>query len=476
MNRYAKYFLLGLALIFISAGSLSAKPKAKYVFYFIGDGMGLNEVLGASIYASQMEGIEDGYKAFSFTQFPVVTIATNRSSFSYITDSSAAGTALASGEKTGNGMIGVKSDGTTPVNSIAYYAKQAGYKVGITSNVGVNHATPGSFYGHDKSRNSYYNIGLQLPESHFDFFAGSNFLTDQKDPGKPLLPAVARKAGYTVAYGVDQYQKLKDKTSKMILFQSDSTKTDVPYRIDRKPGDLSLSQITECAVDFLSKDNNKGFFLMVEGGKIDGGGHSNDVLAAFSEVIDLSDAVEVAMDFYRKHPQETLIVVTADHETGGLAMGAAGMYELNYKVLLNRKASKDVISLKIGALRQEKNNKVSWPEIQALLQEYLGFWKEVPLNMFQEIRLMQAYQESFAPVRMGPGSQRPIVASTGEKIAAVAVSILDEMAYVSWSSGAHTGTYVPVYAIGAGSENFKGSLDNTDLPKIISQIAEYPME
>ena len=269
MYRLFRYLFVASALIAISAGSLHAKPKAKYVIYFIGDGMGLNQVLGGSILASQLAGDKDGYMAFPFLEFPVKTYATSRASNTYITDSAASGTALATGEKTNSGMVGVLSDGETPVTSIAFDAKKAGYKVGIASNVGVNHATPASFYAHDKSRDHYYAIGLQLPESGFDFFAGSNFLTDQRGTEKPLLKTVARDAGYTVAFGVDQYNALKSKSSKMVLFQADSTSTDVAYRIDRKPNDLTLSQITSSAIEFLTKENDKGFFLMIEAGRID---------------------------------------------------------------------------------------------------------------------------------------------------------------------------------------------------------------
>ncbi|MGE4568835.1 MAG: alkaline phosphatase [Bacteroidales bacterium] len=469
MKRLYSCFLI-FALAVCTLGSASAKPKVKYVFYFIGDGMGLNQVLGGSIFASQLEGDKDGYALFPFLEFPVKTYATNRAANTYVTDSAASGTALSTGEKTNNGMIGVLNDGETPVTSVAFDAKKAGVKVGITSNVGVNHATPAAFYAHDKDRGHFYAIGKQLPESGFDFFAGSNFLTDQKDDSLPLLKTVAREAGYTVAFGVDQYNAMKEKTAKMVLFQADSLNSDVPYRIDRKPGDLTLSQITSSAVDFLTNGNDKGFFLMVEGGRIDFAGHSNDAAANFHEVIDLADAVGIALDFYKKYPKETLIVVTADHETGAMSLALNGKYELNLALLTHQKASKDGLRSKIGALRQAKNNRVSWPDTKALLQENLGFWKEVSISMPQEIRLMQAYHESLGEARPSRPSS-----SSDDKLAITAVSILNEMALIGWSSGGHSAAFIPVFAIGAGSELFSSAafLDNTDIPKLIAKAAGY---
>lgn len=465
------------AMLLFSAGALSAKTQPKYVFYFIGDGMGLNQVLGAEIYKANADGKSLEYELFSFAEFPVNTYATSKSALTYVTDSSAAGTALASGHKTVNSMLGVKEDGVTPVNSIAYYAKKAGYKVGVTSTVGVNHATPGSFYGHNKSRSAYYEIGLQLAESDFDFFGAGGFLGEVEDSAeKPSLANVARKAGYTVAWGKEQYDRTKGAAEKMILFQEDSTATSLPYAIDRKEGDLTLAQIVESAIEFLSKDNKKGFFLMAEGGMIDYAGHDNDVVTLYEETIDFAEAIDVAVEFYRQHPKETLIVVTADHETGGLALGTAGQYELNYDLLHCQKGSKDAISLALGELRVQNENKVSWEQVKGFLKENFGFWDKIQPTMKQEIKLMEAYDMSFSR-RFGMGRDGRVAVTTDEPVVLAALGVLYEHALVSFSSGGHTGVFVPVYAIGVGADKFmRGSLDNTDLPKIIAELAGYPIE
>mgnify|MGYP000222963950 FL=1 len=122
----------------------------------------------------------------------------------------------------------------------------------------------------------------------------------------------------------------------MILIQKEGAEPScLPYAIDRQEGDLTLAEITESAISFLTKGSNKGFFLMVEGGKIDWACHGNDPATVFEEVVDMDNAIKVAYEFYKKHPKETLIVVTADHETGGLGLGT-GKYELQLKALPSR--------------------------------------------------------------------------------------------------------------------------------------------
>src|SRR5690606_28271570 len=147
----------------------------KYVFYMIGDGMGLNHVLLAEMYQSELRG-EIGRTPLSFSQFPYSSFITTYSATHGVTDSSAGGTALATGKKTKNGVIAMDTTGTTPYRSLAYAAKDKGLKVGITTTVSIDHATPASFYAHQPSRNMYYEIAQEIIPSNFDFFAGAGFL------------------------------------------------------------------------------------------------------------------------------------------------------------------------------------------------------------------------------------------------------------------------------------------------------------
>ena len=470
---------LSLLLSFLLLVLSGYAQQAKYVFYFIGDGMGVNQVQGTELYRGELEG-KIGLTPIWFTQFPYATTATTFSATNGVTDSAAAGTALATGNKTQNGTIGMKQDLQTEVSSVAVWAKNKGCRVGVTTNVSVDHATPAAFYAHDPSRGSYYKIGTDLYKAGFDFYAGSDFIDpnnkDNKDGNSENLYTMAEKNGYTIARGYKDYLKKCKKADKMILFQSEKAsekdRTAIPYAIDRTKDDLTLADITRSAINFLSKDLSKGFFLMVEGGKIDWACHSNDAATAFHEVADMDEAVKVAYEFYSQHPDETLIVVTADHETGGFVLGT-GAYKLNLQVLKNQKVSESGFTRILNELRKKYNNNVSWEKVQQALKENFGFWDKVKLNEKQEERLLAKYNDTFK------GKEAKLEKSEyaqDEPLAAEAKRIIDEIALVGWTSGGHSAGYVPVFAIGAGADLFQGRIDNTEIPIKIAKAAGYTAE
>ena len=374
----------------------------------------------------------------------------------------------------------MKQDQQTDVNSVAVWAKNKGCRVGVTTSVSVDHATPAAFYAHDPSRGSYYKIGTDLYKAGFDFYAGSDFLdpTNKEDKSgtSENLYSLAEKNGYTIARGYKDYLKKCKKADKMILFQtekaSEADRTAIPYAIDRTKNDLTLADITRSAINFLSKDLSKGFFLMVEGGKIDWACHSNDAATVFHEVVDMDEAVKVAYEFYSQHPDETLIVVTADHETGGFVLGT-GAYKLNLQVLKNQKVSENGFTRILNELRKKYDNNVSWEKVQQALKENFGFWDKVQLSKAQEERLQAKYTETFK------GQEAKLEKSEyaqDEPLAAEAKRIIDEIALVGWTSGGHSAGYVPVFAIGAGAEQFQGRIDNTEIPMKIAKAAGYTQE
>ena len=461
---------LFVALLLVMAVCQIHAQQAKYVFYFIGDGMGLNQVNTTEMFLAEVEG-RIGIKPLLFPSFPVASHANSHSATSSVTDSAAAGTALATGVKTYNGAMGVDAD-KNPVESFAEKAKKAGKRVGITTSVSIDHATPGSHYAHEINRNMYYEIALWLPKSNFDFFAGSGFQKPEKTyDGKdaPSIFPIFEEAGYTLARGVNEYKAKRDGAKKMILMEkAENNQTSLRYAIDRQPGDLTLPEITESAIDFLMKeDAKKGFFLMVEGGKIDYAGHGNDAATMAYELEDMDNAVKVAYEFYKKHPKETLIVVTADHETGGLSMGrSSGGYALNLKALANQKQSIDVLSKYITDLR--KQDKVTWEDAKALLGEKMGFWKEISITWEQEKQLRDCFEETFTKNKTKFDEN---LYSRTEALATVAKQVMAEQACLLWSSGSHTAAYVPIFAIGAGSQEFSGRMDNTDIIKKIAKVS-----
>jgi len=464
------------SFLFLIACSIQAQ-QAKYVFYFIGDGMGINQVQGTEMYLSELKG-EIGITPLLFTQFPYATMATTFSATNGVTDSAAAGTALATGHKTKNGALGVTKDLTTEVSSVATWAKENGYRVGVSSSVSIDHATPAAFYAHQGSRSSYYQVGLDLIDANFDFYAASDFLDPNNEKAKDgktyeSLYDLAKKAGFTLARGYKDYQKKAKKADKMILFQTEAASAKdnsaIPYAIDRKKGDMTLAEITRAGINFLSKDLSKGFFLMVEGGKIDWAGHSNDAATNFREVMDLDEAIKVAYEFYSQHPDETLIVVTADHETGGISIGN-GSYNLNLQALKNQKLSEGEFTRVINGLRAKYKNQVPWDAIQQALKENFGFWDSIKLNDKQEARLKAVYDKSFGnqPVNLEKSEY-----SQDEPIASEAKRILNSIANVGWTSGGHSAGYVPVFAIGANAQLFQERMDNTEIPVKIAEAAGY---
>ena len=334
---------------------ISAQQKAKYVFYFIGDGMGFNHVSLTEYWLGHTQGVFDS-RPLSFSQFPVLGWAVTHSESNLITDSAAAGTALSTGNKTKNGMLATGPD-STALTSISYKIHDAGYKVGISSTVGINHATPAAFYGHNVNRGNYYEIASEIPASEFEFFAGGGAIESTgDDEDKVSVYEAIENGGYVIAEGMDDFAAKKDGAEKMMLLQKDGRlRTELPYAIDMKEDDMTQADLVRASIDFLYEEDGEGFFVMSEGGRIDWASHGNDTKAVILETLSLSDAVAEAVRFYNEHPDETLIVVTADHETGGLTLSWEKGYNLYLDKLEEISCSKDMVSEE----ERERMNEIS---------------------------------------------------------------------------------------------------------------------
>ena len=446
--------------------------EAKYVFFFIGDGMGVNQVQGTELYLGELDG-KIGLTPLDFTEFPYATTSSTYSATNGVTDSAAGGTALATGTKTKNGTIGMEQDQQTPIASIAMRAKEKGCRVGIATSVSIDHATPAAFYAHNPNRKNYYQIGKDLFTAGFDFYAGSDFLDPDNHGQGESLYTLASQYGYTLARGYEDFMAKNEQADKLILLQTEKASATyrdaIPYAIDRREGDLCLSDITSAAIRFLSKDLSKGFFLMVEGGKIDWACHSNDAATAFREVVDLNESIRQALQFYENHPDETLIVISADHETGGLVLGT-GAYALNLQALQYQRVSETAFTSILNSLRRQTGNRVTWEQARQALADNFGFWNELKLTEQHAKRLEEVYCRTFtgSDVEMEKSEY-----AQDEPLAAEAVRIINEIAMVGWVSGGHSAGYVPVFAIGAGADYFQGRMDNVEIPARIAEIAHY---
>ena len=452
---------------------LTAHSKAKYVFYFIGDGMGVNQVNAAETYLGALNQTI-GIQPLCFPSFPYAAIVNTQSATNGVTDSAAGGTALATGHKTKNGVLGMLKDQKTAVSSIADWAREAGAAVGIATSVSVDHATPAAFYAHVKDRKDYATIARQLIERGNDFYAGADFLDTKAKEGETTdIYGQAKAQGYTIARGYRDYQKKAKKAEKMILLQTaEASKRDkysIPYAIDRTKDDMTLTDITRAAIRFLtSKQQEKdGFFLMVEGGKIDWACHAND-MSFIPEVIDMDNAVKVAYEFYQQHPDETLIVVTADHETGGLALGRRG-YELHLDVVASQHISFEKAGKELHALYKKHGENYDWNVVKNFLTEHFGLWTTVKLSDEQTKRVEQAFQH----ILEGKGKDVKTLYQRDNELAATVRKVLAEQANVGWSTYDHSNGYVPCFAIGEGAELLTGRIDNTEIPQRMAKAAGW---
>ncbi|MGL4292305.1 MAG: alkaline phosphatase [Bacteroidales bacterium] len=464
-----KNFQSLFSLIFLFVCLTASGSQAKYVFFFIGDGMGVNQVNGTEMYLQEMKE-EIGVTSLAFTSFPYTGLVKTHSQSHPITDSAAGGTALATGVKTKNGTISMDHNHEQKLKTIAERAHEKGKNVGIATSVSVDHATPASFYAHQPTRKMTYDIGVDLTKSGFEFFAGSDFLSpeDKKNTSSPNLFTLIDKAGYTIARGLKEFKNKQAVSDKLILLQEKGKeKYSLPFAIDRRSDDLTLPQITESAIQFLTKDN-KGFFLMVEGGKIDWSSHSNDVATTFREVIDMDQAVLKALDFYRANPDSTLIVVTADHETGGLALGRRG-YEMNLKLLKKQNISQSELSREFNQWNTDHHGLMSWDAMKRFLKEKLGFWDSVMITEQEHDDLKKVYDEIYEQDSELVKSEYAL----DEEIVSLSVEILNKKGNIGWTTKGHSGAYVPVFAIGAGAELFHGLMDNTEVSKKIIDAAGY---
>lgn len=457
-----KRFFILCTLYFVS---LSLSAEIKYIFYFIGDGMGTNQVLSAEMYRSAIQGEPLGRVQTLMTTFPYSGHASTYSKSNGITDSAAAGTCLATGSKTTNGTLGLDADGNR-LTTIAEELKAQGWGIGIMTTVAIDHATPAAFYAHVKKRSDYYKIGKQLCSSDFDFFGGAGFHHPQgkHDDKSTNLYRLAEKSGYTIVRSVADAQKILN--PKLIMVQPGDTGmvhgSSLPYAIDRKEGDLTLTQIVSTAIPFLNARYER-FFMMVEGGMIDYACHADDAATAIGETWDMNDAMQVAYDFYLEHPDETLILVTADHETGGLALGNSD-YTLHLSLLKNQNCSSGFLSDRFTQLFKE-NPKPEWKEVKRLYRENLGFWDSVEISTDEEDDLKDLYKDACEGKAKDVKNMYKSINALGE----AGVALLNKKAHIGWTTRAHSAHAVPIFAIGPNANLFSGWHDNSDIIPLLKK-------
>ncbi len=453
------------AIILTSTALSASGSEAKYVFYFIGDGMGMGHVNTTETYRRDVLRTPDPLLMLTF---PTATQVRTYSHNHPITDSAAAGTALATGHKTDNGMVGTAPD-STAIYSIARAFSLAGRGVGVASSVAGDDATPAAFYGHAPNRKMKYTLAPQAAESGFEFLGGPMWRGSLDDNGKPNgWTELMQKAGYTVYSGYDALTADKSPRPKKLLLSGNPQGEQIGYTIDSIAGALTLPQITRACLDQLTATAPEGFFMMIEGGNIDWAAHANDGAAVIKEILNFQEAIDVAYRFYLSHPDETLIVITADHDTGGMALGREDNQKGTRLATVDfQKISKDRFSEWCKS-RVADNKNMSWSEMKEFLRQNFGFFGALTLDKADEERLEKAFEETF--VSRSSKDDKTLYADYNA-FATTVLDVFNKIAGIGWTTKYHTGNFVPLYAIGAGADTLNGCLNNTDIAPAILKAA-----
>lgn len=494
-----------------SAAAQTEGKTPKYVFLFIGDGMSYPQIQLTNYFKSAnasaenaetvtVEGEEQtvlsSQNNLNMMNFPVAGSAQTYDSTSFAPDSASTATSIATGYKTWSGSINVSEDFSQEYETIAEKLKaQKDYKIGVISSVNLNHATPAAFYAHQASRNDYYDIGLELVESGFDYFAGGALLqpTGENEDQKDLYTA-AEEAGYKVVRTQAEAEALTPDDGKTIVVEEHLADSDaMPYDMDLQDGQWALADYVDKGIEML--DNENGFFMMVEGGKIDWACHANDAAATISDTIALDDAVAEAVDFYNEHPDETLILVTGDHETGGLTIGYAGT---DYDTFLQNFNNQKISYAKFDSdyVAGYKENKTDFDTVMKDVTELFGLQAPVSddtatqqkdsadihpestndgslvMTQYEYDKLKEAYDTTMS--RTGEeeefGQDEYVKYGSYEPLTVTITHILNNKSGVNFGSYAHTGLPVEVFAQGVGQEEFDGYYDNTDIYKKVASL------
>ena len=436
-------------LLLTGTFAASAETAPKNIIMVVGDGMG-------PAYVTAYRNFKDDPKTPAVETTVFDRLLVGRASTyphhhdGFVTDSAAAATALATGVKTYNGAIGVDID-KQPHLTVMEQAKQQGKATGIVVTSQINHATPASYLSHVESRRMYDDIA----DSYFDDRINGQFKADvmlgggwkyfirkDRDIAKAFVDA-----GYQYANSYEQLNQLEG--DQILGLFAD---VGLPWTLDSKQPQR-LRVMTQKAVETLEKDKD-GFLMLIEGSQVDWAGHANDIAAAMGEMDDLASTLEYLEGYVASHP-DTLVVVTADHSTGGLTVGANGKYEWHPEFLKNLKMSPETLTRTL--LMNGFDTK--------LVNDSLGF----ELTGDEMAGLKTAHKTSLEVVSL----PKPITKAQKKAKRALYDAIkqvIDVRTNTGWTTGGHTGVDVPVFAAGRGAEQFKGQIDNTDIAKKIFNL------
>lgn len=457
--------------------SAERAKSPKYIFLFIGDGMSYPQIQATAYYNGTVaSGGKVETQKLSFMEFPIAGAAQTYDSTSFCPDSASTATSIATGNKTYSGTINMDTTMTTSFETIAEKLKdQKDYKIGIISSVNLNHATPAAFYAHQPTRGNYYEIGEELIQSEFDYFAGGALLKPTgSDEDKKDLYELAAEGGYKVIKTQEEAEKATAADGKLLMISETLADADsMSYQLDSADGEWKLADYVEKGIEVLKNDT--GFFMMVEGGKIDWAGHANDAGSTVNDTAALDEAVKKAIEFSKEYPEDTLILVTGDHETGGLTIGFAGT---DYDTYMTNLANQKISYAKFDSdyVAGYKENKTPFADVLKDIKECFGLMtsedadatedSKLVLTDYEYKQLEKAYNRTLeigASSKEDMSQEEYVLYGTYEPLSVTVTHILNNKSGISYTSYSHTGLPVPVFAKGNGESLFQGYYDNTDI-------------
>ncbi|MGW9526951.1 alkaline phosphatase [Paenibacillus terrae] len=440
--------LVATMMLAASGGTVMAAEKdtsIKNVIILIPDGM-----------ANDATALARWYKGSSLTLDSMASgMVRTHSADAPIADSAPAGTAFATGHKSHTGYVGVLPDEATmpgeqaiaagdakkPVASILEASKLAGKSTGIIATSEIMHATPADFTAHYPDRKNYDALSMQQAYNGVDVVlgGGGKFLeaSERKD-GQDLIAQI-KDQGYDF---VTTPEGLKKSTSSKLWgsFAPEALAYDMDRDASKEP---SLAEMTTKAIDVLSK-NDKGFFLMVEGSKVDWAAHANDPTGIISDVLSFDDAVKVALD-YAKQNQNTVVVAVTDHGNGGLTIGSSNTTS-NYDKTPLASFIDPLKKAKLTGEGLEAKLNVDRSNIKEVLSTYFG----ITDLMDEEVKAIKEAKEGSMNYAVGP--------------------MISKRANIGWTTGGHTGGDVVLYTYAPNGDRPSGVIDNTDVNKYMTRV------
>ncbi len=464
----------------------TAKPK--YVFFFIGDGMGVAQRTLAEYYQDYM-----GEDQLEMNHLPEIGMYSTQSNNSYIPDSAATATAMSAGVDTNNGQIATQplDDNQLTSENAEEEAKtiqdvdteademvnlgdglhDAGIPMGVVTTTRITHATPAAFTSHSNDRD---NEAL-IAEEQLDFApellvgGGTEYLTPQSEEGskrtddRDLIQEYEDK-GYTYFDDMETFDSTVADTTTPVLATFNDSHLD--YEIDTPEDAPGLSEMTEASIDYMYNNYEDGFFMMIEGGRIDQAAHANDAPAMLQETLEFEAAIQEGLEFYEEHADETLILVGADHETGGLGLGANSDYYLNLGTLDDYNGGTEAMIQ--GKYEQGMDHE---QVIEYLQNDYgLGELTDAEYKQLDDVM-----------TRMDNTEPDPDSGYVGifyddygayDPLASVVNQITASRANIGFTTHAHTASFVEASAIGVGAENFDGMFTNQDIGLTLADLLD----